>query len=369
MSLINCPECGKQISDQAKACPNCGRPMQPHLSPESVYPTPTSLPKNVSTPQRQQKKGHGCLIVSLIFLGLFLCGLAFGVSQMVKNPDAYNTDRMAAKYIDVTPEEGAAIDEILTDCGITTVQNIEHDTMLDGTYTDGDTGYRIQYTYDIGNIIMYLTSDKSVYLIRYVDHDLYADGTTVSTIQDYTFTVVEASELQSQCESLVKEVLKSPSTAKFPSLQQWNLAKDKNTVTVQGYVDSQNSFGAELRSTFQFIIDTDTSTVKSFIFDGQELVNSQSSDTTSDDTDASTASSDTEADSSTDINVNTQQDAEENTNQEQNDNEVNDNEVIVYYNDVNPSEVENRFEAADYDFETNYPDTTDDIDGFVDSIE
>lgn len=24
MSLINCPECGKQISDKAKSCPNCG---------------------------------------------------------------------------------------------------------------------------------------------------------------------------------------------------------------------------------------------------------------------------------------------------------------------------------------------------------
>lgn len=27
MSLINCPECGKQISDRAVACPNCGCPI------------------------------------------------------------------------------------------------------------------------------------------------------------------------------------------------------------------------------------------------------------------------------------------------------------------------------------------------------
>ena len=27
MSLINCPECGKQISDRAAACPNCGCPI------------------------------------------------------------------------------------------------------------------------------------------------------------------------------------------------------------------------------------------------------------------------------------------------------------------------------------------------------
>lgn len=28
MALINCPECGKQISDKAPACPNCGYPME-----------------------------------------------------------------------------------------------------------------------------------------------------------------------------------------------------------------------------------------------------------------------------------------------------------------------------------------------------
>ncbi len=28
MSLINCPECGKEISDKAASCPNCGCPIQ-----------------------------------------------------------------------------------------------------------------------------------------------------------------------------------------------------------------------------------------------------------------------------------------------------------------------------------------------------
>lgn len=27
MALINCPECGKEISDMARNCPKCGRPM------------------------------------------------------------------------------------------------------------------------------------------------------------------------------------------------------------------------------------------------------------------------------------------------------------------------------------------------------
>ena len=28
MALINCPECGKEISDQAISCPNCGTPIK-----------------------------------------------------------------------------------------------------------------------------------------------------------------------------------------------------------------------------------------------------------------------------------------------------------------------------------------------------
>lgn len=28
MALINCPECGKEISDKAPACPNCGMPLR-----------------------------------------------------------------------------------------------------------------------------------------------------------------------------------------------------------------------------------------------------------------------------------------------------------------------------------------------------
>ena len=31
MALISCPECGKEISDKAVACPHCGNPMNPQV--------------------------------------------------------------------------------------------------------------------------------------------------------------------------------------------------------------------------------------------------------------------------------------------------------------------------------------------------
>ena len=31
MALINCPECNKQVSDNAKSCPDCGFPIRDYV--------------------------------------------------------------------------------------------------------------------------------------------------------------------------------------------------------------------------------------------------------------------------------------------------------------------------------------------------
>lgn len=37
MALIKCPECGKEVSDTAKACPNCGYDIQEYLRKENIH--------------------------------------------------------------------------------------------------------------------------------------------------------------------------------------------------------------------------------------------------------------------------------------------------------------------------------------------
>ena len=39
MALIKCPECGKQISNQASACPNCGYPIKGVNTNTATTPT------------------------------------------------------------------------------------------------------------------------------------------------------------------------------------------------------------------------------------------------------------------------------------------------------------------------------------------
>lgn len=41
--LVNCPECGKQISDKAKACPHCGYPMEEKQEPWLIPYDPETM--------------------------------------------------------------------------------------------------------------------------------------------------------------------------------------------------------------------------------------------------------------------------------------------------------------------------------------
>ncbi len=59
MALINCTECGKEISDQAKACPHCGFPIK--------------------------KKGKGFAVASLV-LGIISCAYSTGILSTTFTP-------------------------------------------------------------------------------------------------------------------------------------------------------------------------------------------------------------------------------------------------------------------------------------------
>ena len=61
MALTNCPECGKEISDQADKCPNCGAPTRKEAEEKST-----------------KKKTRGCLGTVLIVFALLILIGAFG---------------------------------------------------------------------------------------------------------------------------------------------------------------------------------------------------------------------------------------------------------------------------------------------------
>lgn len=79
MALINCSECGKEISDKASACPNCGNPISAQTTPDQETVV-RQVHEQAKKPQgKPTKKKTGCLTwIAAICLGFVLL-LVIGV--------------------------------------------------------------------------------------------------------------------------------------------------------------------------------------------------------------------------------------------------------------------------------------------------
>jgi zinc-ribbon domain len=69
MALVTCPDCGKEISDQAPACPSCGRPREPAGVPVATPVAPPARKTSLTKPA-------GCF---LQVLGFFLLLVGVGL--------------------------------------------------------------------------------------------------------------------------------------------------------------------------------------------------------------------------------------------------------------------------------------------------
>lgn len=77
MTLIACPECGKEISDKVQACPHCGYP----LATEGKLNVP-AMPDTVS-----RKSQIGKIIAGLIVIALLVIVVVYGIG--VQQEKAY----------------------------------------------------------------------------------------------------------------------------------------------------------------------------------------------------------------------------------------------------------------------------------------
>lgn len=107
-----------------------------------------------------------------------------------------------------------------------------------------------------GNDIVMTASDK-VYRIFIPESDyvFYEDGKvklTAKRLGEITYDSSEASHYYIMAQEIVKNSLKNPSGAKFPSQvfspEDIAIAKDGDLVAVKSYVDATNGFGAKVRT-------------------------------------------------------------------------------------------------------------------------
>lgn len=83
MSMIKCRECGKEISDQAVACPNCGAPLLGN--PEKARQFSDKV-QNIEN--RRKKKSRGCLI-TIIIIAIIVTGISVVITKVMEEPKKY----------------------------------------------------------------------------------------------------------------------------------------------------------------------------------------------------------------------------------------------------------------------------------------
>lgn len=234
MALIKCTECGKEFSDKASACPNCGCPTkdvlselartqeQPEAELETVEPLPpeasiapiepapqpasSEIVQSVDGPdtaenQSGKKKGHN---VVQMLVGLFICfailGAGFFVFSKKTNKNHQDTNTQ------------------------TKTSDTYHSSHSSGRSSTSSSSY---------------TKKTDTNTARHSDDDAFYCAQLI--VEDY---------------------LKAPSTAKFCKLSDATVTHLGNgEYMVTGWVDAENSYGATIRSNF---VVTYTATEKGF---------------------------------------------------------------------------------------------------------
>lgn len=146
-------------------------------------------------------------------------------------------------------DEANAVKSILDSVEVTSPTKIEHDEGLDDN-SDGTKGYRITADKIKGKVILYMNPNHTVQSVRYADNDLYTNNTVVQKMSDVTLSSDQQFYMKNTAERAISMLLKAPKTAEFSGSKDTYYYIKDGVATIEGHVDAQNSFGAQLRSTY-----------------------------------------------------------------------------------------------------------------------
>ncbi len=307
-----CKNCGQQIPDNASFCPNCGtsqqqsqpvqQPVTPRTTPQPPRPPhqpPVTNYNNPTQAAQQNQKWYQktpIIILLLIFffpVGLFLmwkyskwnkvvkivvtvCFAVFALISIFSEgetdnpdtvPDTTSTTKVTETTVvttttaedkdvsaltsisNLTADEAKEILKDLKSVGFDHIDN----AVINGSQSNADSGASFTVSYNGYSAILIVIERKTDY-ISSGDITLFENGKAIDNINNYTFSSSEKGEFIYYAKEYVKQSLKAPSTAEFPGtvleIGEWKVSRNKDVVTVQSYVDSQNGFGAMIRSNF-----------------------------------------------------------------------------------------------------------------------
>jgi hypothetical protein len=159
MALITCPECGKQISESAKSCPNCGYPFVKEVAstPKPQQVEVTSI--NLRPPSFMNKLRIATGL--LIFIFIIACLIALIAYQKTKKESKYieNLNTISSAML-----SGASKAESLCDLTYKVWSNTiykKYDDETDKYTLRSNVSYRAFYS-DFNNSLANLFADQDI---------------------------------------------------------------------------------------------------------------------------------------------------------------------------------------------------------------
>lgn len=158
--------------------------------------------------------------------------------------------------------------KVFVDCSNMEELSVDEMFELDNSVTGVDDGFVYGYTSN-GNRYEIYASSKSIYKNGEEVYDDYFNSeryknTVEKENEDYnSLTYCDVTdddtlgEVWAMAQSFVKDNLKSPKSADFPVYgdSQVSIKNAGSYYKVTGYVDAENSFGAEIRATFSLVME------------------------------------------------------------------------------------------------------------------
>lgn len=184
MALIKCTECGKEVSDKAATCPNCGAPISAPAPGEAER-------QKVEVKVTQEKKKGSCLKTILIVIGaFFVIGIIGSLAGDDDKKEQENTEPVTAEVAtgeekeedkeSAEEKEEAQAEEVSNEFHVGDVletKRVKLSYLSCGEYEDknmfieaGEGNKLVYLEFEFENIG---DTDTSV---GYFDFDCYADG-------------------------------------------------------------------------------------------------------------------------------------------------------------------------------------------------
>lgn len=242
MALIQCPECGKEVSDKVKACPHCGYPME-ETSQQSNTPQPVEVTAiNLSSKDPGKTKKIVIGIVAAICVALIV---VIGVFV-----NKAHTERQAA--LDALNARNAYIDNLVSIREVMIMGAMDAEEICILTH---DVWYNTIYEEYSFDTAPYTRDENGSYHDDFNDSisALYADEEIKSTVSDIKSNRDSVDELMKQLQNPTDEF--SACYATLDSMYDaycglTNLATSP-TGSLSSYTESYRSFDGDFAMYFE----------------------------------------------------------------------------------------------------------------------